>query len=182
MMICHGDWLGTEMRNSMLHLKAANYEDIENEWRFQREIPADENGFINDHHDISRKDFDTALDTIIAQSEDRALPEGYVPQTVYYLWDDDNIVGTFHFRHYLCESLAEGSGHIGYYIAPEFRRKGYATLGLKMLLDEIRDVVKEDEIYLRVNRDNPASLRVMLSNGGYIHHEDETKYYVRIRK
>ncbi len=44
----------------------------------------------------------------------------------------------------------------------------------------VRDM-PEDEIYLRVNRDNPASLKVMLKNGGSIHHEDENKYYVRIK-
>jgi len=33
-----------------------------------------------------------------------------------------------------------------------------------------------------VNKDNPASLRVMLKNGGYIKAEDESKYYVRIKK
>jgi len=166
----------------MLYLKAANYDDIEKEWLFQRSIPVDENGFINDYHGISRQDFGTALDTIIAQSRGECLPEGYVPQTVYYLLDDDTIVGTFHFRHYLTEALAGGSGHIGYYIAPEYRGRGCGTQGLKLLLDEIRGAVTEEEIYLRVNRDNPASLRVMLSNGGYIHHEDEDKYYVRIPK
>jgi len=166
----------------MLYIKPANYEDIEKEWLFQRSIPADENGFLNDYPDISREDFDTALATIIAQSKGEKLPERYVPQIIYYLWDDDNIVGTFHFRHNLCQSLVEGAGHIGYYIAPEYRGKGYGTRGLKLLLDEIRDSVIEDEIYLRVNRDNPASLRIMLNNGGYIHHQDDTKYYVRITK
>lgn len=166
----------------MLYLKQANKEDIEKEWLFQRSIPADENGFINDYPDISRGDFNNALDTIIAQSMGEKLPEGYVPQTVYYLWDDDTIVGTFHFRHYLCESLIEGSGHIGYYIAPGYRGKNYGTKGLELLIDEIRDSVREEEIYLRVNRDNPASLHVMLNNGGYIHHEDEHSYFVRIKK
>lgn len=166
----------------MLYLKPASYEDIEKEWLFQRSIPEYDNSFINEYHGISRKDFNTALGTIISQSEGKNLPKGYVPQTIYYLWDDNEIVGTFHFRHFLCESLIEGSGHIGYYIAPQFRGKGYASKGLKLLLDEIYDKVPEDEIYLRVNRDNPASLKVMLKNGGYIHHEDEHKYYVRIRK
>ncbi|WP_028521624.1 GNAT family N-acetyltransferase [Ruminococcus flavefaciens] len=166
----------------MLYLKAANYDDIEKEWLFQRSIPVEENSFINEYHGISREDFGTALDTIIAQSRGEQLPEGYVPQTVYYLLDDDTIVGTFHFRHYLTEALAEGSGHIGYYIAPGYRGKGCGTQGLKLLLEEIRGAVAEEEIYLRVNRDNPASLRVMLRNGGYIHHEDEDKYYVRIPK
>lgn len=30
-------------------------------------------------------------------------------------------------------------------------------------------------------KDNPASLRVMLDNGGYIEREDESRYYVRIK-
>ena len=166
----------------MLYLKKANTDDTEKEYLFVRDVPADENGFINEYHGISREDFGGALDTIIAQSRGEQLPEGYVPQTVYYLLEDDTIVGTFHFRHYLTEALAEGSGHIGYYIAPGYRGRGCGTQGLKLLLEEIRGSVAEDEIYLRVNRDNPASLRVMLRNGGYIHHEDEDKYYVRIPK
>ena len=71
----------------MLILKSANYKDIEKEWLFQRNIPVDENGFLNDYHDISRGDFDIVLETIIAQSKGEKLPEGYVPQTVYYLWN-----------------------------------------------------------------------------------------------
>ena len=166
----------------MLYLKSANYNDIEKEWLFQRSIPADANSFINDYPDISREDFDSALETMIAQSRGEKLPDGYVPQTVYYLWVNDTIVGTFHFRHFLCQSLIEGSGHIGYYIAPEYRGNGYASMGLKMLIEKVKNSIQEDEIYLRVNRDNPASLKVMLNNGGYIHHYDDTKLYVRIRK
>ncbi len=59
----------------MLILKSANYEYIEKEWLFQRDIPVDENGFLNDYHDISRNDFDTALETIIARSKGEKLPE-----------------------------------------------------------------------------------------------------------
>lgn len=44
-----------------------------------------------------------------------------------------------------------------------------------------RTIVPEDEIYLRVNKDNPASLKVMLHNGGYIKYEDDHKFYVRIK-
>lgn len=166
----------------MLYLKPANYEDIEKEWLFQRNIPEDENGFINDYYDISRENFTDALDTMIAQSKGDRLPEGYVPQTVYYLWNNDIIVGTFHLRHYLSESLANGSGHIGYYIAPDYRSCGYGTKGLKLLIEEAWKIIPEKEIYLRVNKDNPASLKVMFNNGGYIHHEDNQKFYIRIRK
>lgn len=42
--------------------------------------------------------------------------------------------------------------------------------------------IPENEIYLRVQKDNPASLHVMLASGGYIHHEDTHHIYVRITK
>ena len=167
----------------MLYLKKANFDDIEKEYLFVRDIPEDENGFINEWHGVFRDDFEqTALKTLIDYSNGENLPEGYVPETFFFLWDDDKIVGQFRIRHYLCESLIEGAGHIGYFIGKDFRGKGYATEGLQLALLEAAKIVPEDEIYLRVNKSNPASLRVMLNNGGYIHHEDEDKYYVRIKK
>ncbi len=166
----------------MLTLRPANFDDIEQEYLFVKNIPSDENGYINEWHGISRRKFDKALSTMIAQSEGRELPEGYVPATYYFLWDNDTIVGQFHFRHYLSKSLISGAGHIGYYIAPAYRRKGFASAGLKLLIDTVRDRILEDEFYLRVNMDNPASLKVMLKNGGYVHHEGCDKYYVRIPK
>ena len=51
-----------------------------------------------------------------------------------------------------------------------------------MTLEIAKKIVPEEEIYLRVNKDNPASLAVMLKNSGRIDHEDETKYYVRVAK
>lgn len=90
--------------------------------------------------------------------------------------------GQFRIRHYLCESLRTGGGHIGYFIKKEFRGRGYGTEGLKQTLQIARTIIPEDEIFLRVNKDNPASLKVMLRNGGRIEHEDELKYYVRIKK
>ena len=147
----------------MLILKPANYENIEKEWLFQRSIPVDENGFLNDYNDISREDFDSALETIIAQSKGEKLPEGYVPQTVYYLWNDDNIVGTFHFRHYLCQSLIEGSGHIGYYISPEYREKGVAKTLVTLLKNETfqRGAIP----YYGTSLSNLASWKTALSSG-----------------
>ena len=167
----------------MLHLRKANGEDIEKEFLFVREMPADENGLTNPWTGISREAFETTvLPALIAYSHGTGLPEGYVPETFYFLWKDDEIVGQFRLRHYLCESLRTGAGHIGYFIKKEYRGRGYGKEGLRLLLQEAREIVPEEEIYLRVNRDNPASLRVMLHNGGYIAREDEQKYYVRIPK
>lgn len=167
----------------MVYLKEINTGDIEKEYLFVRDVPANENGFINEWSGISRKDFEEkGITQMIAAAKGEGLPEGYVPETILFLWDDDEIIGQFRIRHYLCESLRCGAGHIGYYIKKECRGLGYGTEGLRQALQIARSMIPEDEIYLRVNKDNPASLKVMINNGGYIEHQDEMKYYVRIKK
>ena len=42
--------------------------------------------------------------------------------------------------------------------------------------------VPEEEIYLRVNKDNIPSQKVMLNNGAYIAGEDPEHYLLRIKK
>ena len=166
----------------MLYLKETNYEDIEKEFLFVRDMPRDENGMTNKWSGISFEDFENkALKEMIAFSKGENLPEGYVPETFLFLWRDDEIVGQFRIRHFLCESLRTGGGHIGYFIK-KFRNKGYGKEGLRQALQTARTMIPEDEIYLRVNKDNPASLKVMLHNGGYIKYEDAYRYYVRIKK
>lgn len=167
----------------MLYLKEANFEDMEKEYRFVREIPADENGFGNSWHGVSREEFaQKALAQMISASKGENLPEGYVPETFLFLWQDDEIVGQFRIRHYLNESLRNGAGHIGYCIKKEYRGKGYGKEGLRLTLQIAKDIIPEEEIYLQVNKDNPASLHVILGNGGYIHSEDEKTYLLRIKK
>ena len=165
----------------MIYLKKACLEDLEKEWLFVRDMPEDENGLTNAWHNVSREDFaEKALPEMIAFSEGKGLPEGYVPETFFFLWDDDTIVGQFRIRHYLCESLRTGAGHIGQFIGKPYRGKGYGTEGLHMTLEEAHRIVPEEEIYLRVLISNPASLRIMLKNGGRIVGQDEEHYYVRI--
>ena len=165
----------------MICLKKANPEDIEKEWRFVREMPEDENGLTNAWPGVSREDFKRkALPSMLKFAEGKDLPEGYVPETFFYLWKDGEIAGEFRIRHYLCESLRTGAGHIGYFIAKPFRGQGLGTEGLRLTLEEAHRIVPEEEIYLRVNLDNPASLHVMLNNGGRITGQDEGHYFVRI--
>ncbi len=167
----------------MLYLKEANYEDIEKEFLFVREMPLDENGLGNKWNGISRNDFEAvALKEMISFSKGENLPIGMVPETFLFLWNDSEIVGQFRIRHYLCESLRTGGGHIGYFIKKEYRGRGFAKEGLRQALNIARAIIPEDEIYLRLNKDNIASLKVMLHNGGYIKAEDSEKYYVRIKK
>ena len=146
-------------------------------------MPEDENGLVSDWTGISREEFVTAaLPKMLAFSKGEGLPEGYVPDTTFFLWNEGEIVGQFRLRHHLNDELRRGGGHIGYYIAPPFRGKNLATEGLRLLLEKAADIVPEKEYYLRLRKGNLASLRVMEKNGGYIAEEDPLHIYVRIPK
>ncbi len=167
----------------MIYLKEANLDDAKEEYKMFAQMPADENGFTNPEFGASFDEYvNTILPIKINNSKGVDLPDGFVPQTDYFLWDDDKVVGLFRLRHYLNDFLRENSGHIGYGIHRDFRGNGYATKGLELLLDIGKDVIEEDEFYLSVLKDNPASLKVQMSNGARIVREDETNYYTRIAK
>ena len=164
----------------MLSIKPANFDDAEQEWRFVAAMPADENGFTNQWHGVTRARFlAEALPEMLRFAEGVDLPDGFVPQTFLFLWQDGEIVGQFRVRHVLNDALRSGAGHIGYYIAKEYRGLGFAAEGLRLTLAWAATIVPEEEFYLRVNKNNPASLRVMFKNGGRIVGETEDKFFVR---
>ncbi|OPJ56634.1 GNAT family N-acetyltransferase [Clostridium oryzae] len=166
----------------MIYLKEANVENAEKEYQFLKDTPASENGFENRYCDFSYEDFkNLALPEIIKFSKGIDLRKGHVPQTLYFLWDGDNIVGLFKIRHYLTESLKNGAGHIGYGINKKYRGEGYATKGLALAIEKAKGIIKENEIYMSVDIDNAASLKVQLKNAAYIHHSDENEHYTRIK-
>ncbi|MBQ6091213.1 MAG: GNAT family N-acetyltransferase [Lachnospiraceae bacterium] len=166
----------------MLELKKFNT-DLEKEWAFVRDMPENENGLTNSYNGVSKQEFEEKiLPEMLKHERGEDLPEWMVPETMLYLWKENEIVGQFRIRHYLTDALKNGSGHIGYFIAKEYRNKGYGTEGLKQTLQIARQIVPEDEIYLRVNKDNPASLKVMQKNGGKVVGDDEGHFFVRIPK
>lgn len=140
----------------------------------------DENGYHNPFYGLNFEQFKVAVKEKEKNHFGIDLPLNHVPDTIYILEDNDNYVGVFNFRHYLNEWLKNGAGHIGYGIFSKYRHQGYASKGLKLLLEEV--TINEDEFYLSVDKDNPYSLKVQLNNGAYIHHEDDDHYYTRIKK
>jgi predicted acetyltransferase len=167
----------------MLYLKEANLDDAEAQWAFIRDMPENENGVENRWHGCDWQTYrETALPRSIALSGGQDLPEGYVPSTSYFLWADGEIVGLFKLRHYLNDTLRSGAGHIGYFIKKECRGRGWGTEGLRLTLERGKDVIPEEEFYLRLYKYNTPSLRVMQHNGGRIVGEDGEHWFVRIPK
>ena len=166
-----------------MELRKINKEDAQAQWEYTTALPADENGLTNPYHGVSFQEYrDTVLPTLISYEHPVNMPDWFVPETFYYLWDEGTLVGEFRIRHYLTEALRNGAGHIGYSIRRDARGKGYGTIGLMLTLQFARQIVLEEEIYLRVNKDNIASQRVMQKNGAYQTGEDAEHYFFRIRK
>lgn len=101
----------------------------------------------------------------------------------YFLHADDKIVGLFKISINLKNKYRENNGNIGYIIAEKYRNKGYATKGLKLLIELIKEkkLIKEKELYFTCLQNNKYSIKVILNNGGYIHHYKNDKVYLRIR-
>ena len=165
----------------MLEIRELNWQDADAIYQVFKDLPEDENGFMNPYHGIDKETFMHEIMTkLINIANGINLKPGYVPQTYYFLWEENHIVGVYKLRHYLNENLRNGSGHIGYGILPAYRNQGYAKKGLALLLDIAKDVIREDEIYMASHKNNPASLHVQLANVAYIHHDDEEEVYTRL--
>ena len=164
----------------MLYLKEANFEDIEEEYNFLTKMPS-ANGFENPYQGISKENIKKVIQELIDHSQGLNLKDGYVPDTYFFLWDDTKIVGVFKLRHFLNEWLRNNAGHLGYGILPEENGKGYATKGLALLKEKAKSIIEENELYLSVHKDNPASLKVQQNNGAYIVGETEGEYLTRIK-
>jgi predicted acetyltransferase len=166
----------------MIYLKKANLEDAKKEYELTQKIPALENGYENKAYGVSFEEFvNQTIPKWVNYDKGINLEDGHVPDTCYFLWVDDTPVGIFKLRHYLNDWLRDNSGHVGYGVAKEYRGRGYATEGLRLIIEEARKLpIDTDELYLSVLKNNPASLKVQQKNGAKIVREDDTHYYTRI--
>ena len=167
----------------MIELRKMNHEDIRAQWEYITALPANENGLTNQYEGVSFEEYrDVVLPKLMMHENPINMPDWFVPETYYYLWVDGTLVGEYRIRHYLTDALKTGAGHIGYSIRKDFRGKGYGTKGLALVLELARNIVSEEEIYLRVLKTNIPSFKAICNNGAYIADEDELHYLLRIKK
>lgn len=167
----------------MLELRKQNIKDARHQWEYVTALPADENGLTNPYEGVSYEEYmGKVLPELLMHENPINMPDWFVPETYYYLWDGEVLVGEFRIRHYLTDALKTGAGHIGYSIKKEYRRKGYGTKGMALVLALARQIVPEEEIYLRVLKSNTPSFKAITKNGAYVAGEDETHFLLRVRK
>ena len=164
-------------------LRKINEQDAAAQWEYTTALPANENGLTNPYSGVSYDEYiSKVLPELMSHEHPVNMPDWFVPETYYYLWDGERLVGEFRIRHYLTEALRNGAGHIGYSIRKDVRGRGYGTAGLRLTIEKAKHIIPEDEIFLRVYKDNIASQKVMLNNGAYVAGEDERYFFLRIPK
>lgn len=88
------------------------------------------------------------------------LPEGYISNTKYWLFDDNEYIGSFTLRHDINANLMKCGGHIGYVIRPSKRGRGYAFTGLELVLAEAAKLGLK-RVLITCNTENNASFAVI---------------------
>lgn len=163
----------------MVYLKNLSQTESQEIYQMLQEIALNDNGFHNKVYGMSLEQFDEWLAKECAM-ENGEIEDWMVPQTSYWMYDDEKTVGYGRFRHYLNESLRETGGHIGYAIRKTERGKGYGNQILGLLLEECR---KQGlcEVQICANADNIPSNKVIQNNGGVLIRTDQNKNFYTVR-
>ncbi|MBI4558770.1 MAG: GNAT family N-acetyltransferase [Candidatus Hydrogenedentes bacterium] len=115
--------------------------------------------------------FPMYLRHLAEQSQREFTYDGLVPQTTFWLMHTGGtLLGTSRLRHYLTAQLEHEGGHIGYSIRPMQRRKGYGALILALTMEQARATGLR-RVLVTCNKENVASARVILKNGGVLESE-----------
>jgi predicted acetyltransferase len=117
-------------------------------------------------------DFDTYIHHIVELSEGKNLKPGYVPETVFWLVDNEEYIGKVAIRHTLTEPLMRVGGHIGYEISPSKRMKGYGKKILELAIPEAKKLGL-DKVLITCDETNIGSRKIIESSGGVLENIEE---------
>ena len=101
-------------------------------------------------------------------------PENYVTDSTFFCIDDDRdiVVGAVNIRHYLNEQLLFDGGHIGDGVRPSERGKGIGTQMISLALEECKKLGIY-RVLMVCDKDNIASAKSIINNGGVLENETE---------
>lgn len=74
------------------------------------------------------------------QNKTSPLDKNLVPFILYFMVDENRIIGVADLRLRLNNFLLQYGGHIGYSIRPSERRKGYGNIILKFVLEKCKEM------------------------------------------
>lgn len=138
-----------------------------------------EKGYFSISISELESDFDGYVERERSKARGENLPEGYVPETILWLIDNDEFIGKAGIRHVLTEHLQKTGGHIGYDIRPSKRKQGYGTHILRLALLKAKEMGITRAL-LTCDPLNSGSRKIIEKNGGVLQ-EDAPGYSEKLR-
>ena len=152
---------------------------------YQGEKKSEKHGRHEHYHsldkDVLEKDFTSYVQKELLKEKGIDLPDEYVPESVFWLIDNDEFIGKINVRHELSEHLMKIGGHIGYDIRPSKRRQGYGKNMLKLALVEAKKI-GINRVMITCNFDNIPSKKIIEENKGILQDQLGTKlrYWINL--
>lgn len=150
-----------------IEIKALTESDDQYIFEMIKEMGLGENGFTTDFAEHDYEEFKNCLSRQVEISKGINLPEGYVPQTIYWMYINDRPVAYGKLRHKLNDKLLEYGGHVGYIVRPSERGKGYGKLFLSELIKSAKSI-GIGKLLITCDETNLRSRRVIESNNGVL--------------
>ncbi len=106
------------------------------------------------------------------------VPDGFIEHSTFWLRDSaKSILGVVNIRHRLNDSLRREGGHIGYGVAPMYRKKGYATEMLRLAIIEAQSMGIAN-VLVTCDKENIPSAKVAQKNGGVLETEGNVEGHI----
>ncbi len=112
--------------------------------------------------------FGRYLEVLEEQQRGVGLPPGHVASIFLFAFVSGRIVGRVSIRPSLNARLERTSGHIGYVVVPEFRRRGYATTMLGTAIRIANAELGLRRVLVTCDDDNVASIKTIEKCGGVL--------------
>ena len=128
------------------------------------------------------------IETCKLRSNKDTCPSNKVPSNVYIAvrFSDNKVVGIIDLRHHIDHPiLSTWGGHIGYFVRPTERGKGYGREMLRLNLLNAQKLGIQ-KVLVTCNVNNLASERIIISNGGVfeniikVNNETMKRYWITV--
>ena len=160
------------LENQEILLRTPTPKDKDDVWSYRQE-------FIDLNENISggggllkTNTYDEWLQKLENASSPKTLPKGKVPVTQFLTIrkQDNKLVGVVNVRHYLNDVLLIHGGHIGDSVRPSERKNGYGTMQIGLAIKYLKSI-GTNKILITCNKDNEASRKTIINNGGQLENE-----------
>ncbi len=143
-------------------------------------IDKEENGFGNEAYGLSFRAYQEYIEERVKDKDESTVRPGFAPQTIYWLYDNDQVVGFSKMRHHLIDAYRKDCGHVGFAIGKDYRNRGYGKTILRLIIFELKKIGVTDVLIVCQSM-NKASRKIIEHNKGVLEKEEGGKCFYWIR-